>query len=65
MQIVSINLTRRIVHFDIGDAPITNMFDHEGEETDDHGEAAVIIARISETSWLTINLSRCFIPTLH
>ena len=45
-----------VVHFNCGwGAPITNMLDEHGDETDDSDEAVVIVAQVPD-GYMTIDL---------
>lgn len=72
MHIVSINLTRGVVHTDRGYLRIGSMLDCIGEETADPEQAAQVILRVPEFvcifpsgQWLRIDLTLFKLPTLH
>jgi len=64
-DLVSVNLTKKIVHVDDGDVPITSMYDFEGDQTDDADEACVIVAQDPKGAWRTIDLRGFSERTLH
>lgn len=56
-RLVSVNLTKLVVHFEDGDMPISNMIDRFGEETTDPKEACVIVAQEPNGEWVAIDIS--------
>jgi hypothetical protein len=49
----------RLVVLDDGtECPITNLFDAEGDETDDIDEATAAVAKIDDDNWLSIDLTQ-------
>ena len=65
MQVLSIDLTRRIVRLDVGEAPITHMLDWEGDETNDFVQAVIVIAHMPNGQWAWIDVLRFGLPTIH
>lgn len=53
MKIEAINLGRKLALTDDGvQLPITDMFDEDGDTTDDLDKVAAVVIKASETMWI-------------
>jgi LDH2 family malate/lactate/ureidoglycolate dehydrogenase len=53
VRIEAINLGRRLALTDTGEQlPITDMFDEDGDETDDPDKAVAVIIKAGEDHWI-------------
>jgi hypothetical protein len=53
VRIEAINLGRRLALTDTGEQlPITDMFDEDGDRTDNPDKVVAVIIKISESAWI-------------
>jgi len=54
----AVNYTDKLVIFDDGSvSPITDMFDDDGEETDDMEAATTVVCKSVDGQWWCVNLA--------